>query len=164
MLFDNATFNAIEYTKILNLATEFVLSTKRFDDSLLWIVFFFLSSPFNNDSSNNKRILSEVSPGLLGHQQLFTSWYPLDNTTLSSFSDVMKVLDPLLLNFVEIFLFNKNVLVCFKLDVVKFNNFWVSPRHPQVLRCLVNFFFVVFIFICEFIVIYINIYIYILYI
>ena len=61
----------------------------------------FLSSPFNNDSSDNKRILSEVSPGLLGHQRLFTGWKPLDTTTMSSFFDVMKVLDPLLLNFVE---------------------------------------------------------------
>ena len=65
----------------------------------------FLSSPFNNDSSDNKRILSEVSPGLLGHQRLFTGWLPLDTTTLSSFFGVMKVLDPLLLNFVEDSLF-----------------------------------------------------------
>ena len=30
--------------------------------------YFFLSCPFNNDSSDNKRILSEASPVLLGHQ------------------------------------------------------------------------------------------------
>ena len=46
---------------------------------------FFLPSPFNNDSSDNKRILSEVIPGLLGHQRLFTGWKPLDTTTMSSF-------------------------------------------------------------------------------
>ena len=83
----------------------------------------FLSSPFNNDSSDNKRILSEVSPGLLGHQQLFNGWLPLDTTTLSSFFDFIKVLHPILLNFVEDLYLNKKVLVCFKLDVVKFNSF-----------------------------------------
>ena len=35
---------------------------------------FFLSSPFNNDSSDNERILSEVGPVLLGQQRLFTGW------------------------------------------------------------------------------------------
>ena len=60
----------------------------------------FLSSPFNNDSSDNKRILSEVSPGLLGHQRPLTGWQPLDTTTLGSFLVVIKVLEPLLLNFV----------------------------------------------------------------
>ena len=44
---------------------------------------------------------------------------------MSSFFDVMKVLDPLLLNFVEdsFILINKKVLVCFKLDVAQFNSF-----------------------------------------
>ena len=86
---------------------DFVLSTKGFDEPLLWIVFFFLSSPFNDDSSDNERILSEVSPVLLGQQRLFTGWQPIDTTTLSSFFDVMKVFDPLLLNFVDDFIFTK---------------------------------------------------------
>ena len=62
---------------------------------------FFLSSPFNNDSSDNKRILTEASPGLLGHQQAFSGWYPIDTTPLSSVFDVMEVLDPPLLIFLE---------------------------------------------------------------
>ena len=37
-------------------------------------IIFFLSSPFNNDSSDNEKILSEVSPGLLGQQLLFIGW------------------------------------------------------------------------------------------
>ena len=64
LLFGNTNFNAIVKTKIINLTTDFVLSIKRFDEPLLWIVFF-LSTPFNNDSSDSKRILSEMSPGLL---------------------------------------------------------------------------------------------------
>ena len=60
---------------------------------------FFLSSPFNNDSSDNKRILTEASPGLLGHQQAFSGW--IDTTALSSVFDVMEVLDPPLLIFLE---------------------------------------------------------------
>ena len=63
--------------------------------------FTFLSSPFNNDLSDNKRILSEASAGLLEYQRLFTGWQPLDTTTLSSFFDVMEILDQLMLNFVE---------------------------------------------------------------
>ena len=35
LLFGNTTFNAIENTKIINLTTDFVLSTKRFDEPLL---------------------------------------------------------------------------------------------------------------------------------
>ena len=61
----------------------------------------FLSSPFNNESSDNKRILYRVIPGLLGHQRLFVGWYLLDTATLSSYFDVIKVVDPVLLNFVE---------------------------------------------------------------
>ena len=58
LLFGNTTFNAMVNTKIINLTTDV--------EPFLWIVFFFfLSSPFNNDSSDNKRILSEVNPGLL---------------------------------------------------------------------------------------------------
>ena len=45
LLFGNTTFNAKEKTKIINLSTDFVFSTKRFDEPLLWIVFFFLFSP-----------------------------------------------------------------------------------------------------------------------
>ena len=63
--------------------------------------YFFSVFSFNNDSSDNKRILSEVNPGFLGHQRLFTGWQPLDTTTLSSFFDVMEILDQLMLNFVE---------------------------------------------------------------
>ena len=43
--FGNTTFNAIENTKIINLTIEFVLSTKRFDEPLLWTVFFFCLLP-----------------------------------------------------------------------------------------------------------------------
>ena len=65
LLFGNTTFNAKENTKIINLTVDFVLSTtNRFDEPLLWIILVFLSSPFNNDSSDNKRILSEASRGL----------------------------------------------------------------------------------------------------
>ena len=67
LMFGNITFNAKENTKNNQLGHWPFLSTRRFDESLLWIVFFFLSSPFNNDSSDIERILSEVSPGLLGH-------------------------------------------------------------------------------------------------
>ena len=35
LLFDNTTFNAIENTKIINVTIDFVLSTQRFDESLL---------------------------------------------------------------------------------------------------------------------------------
>ena len=35
LLFGNTTFNAIENTKIINLTSDFVLSTKRFDEVLL---------------------------------------------------------------------------------------------------------------------------------
>ena len=60
--------------------------------------YFFLSSHSNNDLSDNKRMLSEVSPGLLGHQQLLSDWWPLCTTTLSFTFDVMEVLeDPVLL-------------------------------------------------------------------
>ena len=68
LLFGNTTFNAKENTKIINLTIDFVLSTKRFDEPLLWIVFFFLSSLSNDNSSDNKRILSKASQGLSGHQ------------------------------------------------------------------------------------------------
>ena len=71
LLFGNATFNAKENTKIINLTIGLVLSTKRFDEPL------FMNSVFDfslNDSSDNKRILCEASPGLLIHQRLFTGW------------------------------------------------------------------------------------------
>ena len=42
LLLGNTTFNAIVNTKIINLAIDFVLSTKRFDEPLLLIVFFCL--------------------------------------------------------------------------------------------------------------------------
>ena len=72
LLFGNTTFNAKENTKIISLAIDFVLPTKTFYEPLLsfmnsTIFFFFLSSPFNNDSLDNKRILSEANPGLSGH-------------------------------------------------------------------------------------------------
>ena len=41
-------------------------------------------------------------------------------------------------------LIKKLALVCFKLNVVKFNSFQVCPRHPQVPRCLVNVFVFLF--------------------
>ena len=66
----NTAFNVKENTKIINLTIDFVLSTKRFDMPFLLVVFF-LSSLSNNDSSDNKRILSEASPGLLGNQRLY---------------------------------------------------------------------------------------------
>ena len=49
LLFGNTTFNAKEPTKIINLAIDFVLLTKGFDEPLLWTVFF-LSSLSNNDT------------------------------------------------------------------------------------------------------------------
>ena len=55
LLFGNTTFNAIENTKIINLTIDFVLSTKRFDEPLLWIVFFFLSSPFKVELSPSQK-------------------------------------------------------------------------------------------------------------
>ena len=39
LLFDNTTFNAIANTKIINLTSDFVMSTKRFDEPLLITVF-----------------------------------------------------------------------------------------------------------------------------
>ena len=45
LLFGNTTFNAIKNTKMINLTIEFVLSTKKFDEPLLWIVFFFFLLP-----------------------------------------------------------------------------------------------------------------------
>ena len=45
LLFDNTTFNTKENTKIINLIIDFVLSTNRFDELLLWIVFFFCLLP-----------------------------------------------------------------------------------------------------------------------
>ena len=45
LLFSNTTFNAKENTKIINLTIDFVLSTKRFDEPLLWIVSFFCLLP-----------------------------------------------------------------------------------------------------------------------
>ena len=45
LLFGNTTFNAIVNTKIINLTTDFVLPTKRFDEPLLWIVFIFCLLP-----------------------------------------------------------------------------------------------------------------------
>ena len=77
LLFGNTTFNAIVNTKIINLTIDFVLSTTRFDEPVLWRVFFFFcfwSYPFNYDSSDNKRILSDVSPGLLDINDSFTGW------------------------------------------------------------------------------------------
>ena len=41
LLFGNTTFNARENTKIINLTIDFILSTKRFDEPVLWVVFFF---------------------------------------------------------------------------------------------------------------------------
>ena len=72
LLFGNTTFKAKENTKITNLTNDFLLSIKIFDEILLRMVFFCLSSPFNNDSSDNKRILSKASLGLLEDQRLFT--------------------------------------------------------------------------------------------
>ena len=45
LLFGNTVFNAKENTKIFNLTIEFVLSTKKFDGPLLWILFFFFLIP-----------------------------------------------------------------------------------------------------------------------
>ena len=45
LLFSNATFNSKENTKITNLTIDFVLSTKRSDEPLLWKVFFFCVFP-----------------------------------------------------------------------------------------------------------------------
>ena len=100
LLLGNITFNTKVNTKIINLTTLFC-QLRDLMSHFYGLYIFFLSSPLNNDSSANKKILSEASPGLLGHQQLFTGQYPLDTTTLSSFFDVMKVLDSLLLIFVE---------------------------------------------------------------
>ena len=41
LLFGNTTFNAKENTKIINLVIDSVSSTKRFDEPLLWVIFFF---------------------------------------------------------------------------------------------------------------------------
>ena len=41
LLFGNTTFNARENTKIINLTIDFILSTKRFDEPVLCVVFFF---------------------------------------------------------------------------------------------------------------------------
>ena len=40
LLFYNNAFNAKENTKIINLTIDFVLLTKRFNELLLWMVFF----------------------------------------------------------------------------------------------------------------------------
>ena len=73
LLSGNTVFNAKENTKIFNLTIEFVLSTKRFDGPLLWILFFFFSYPPNKDSSDNKTILSEASSHwILQHWVLFS--------------------------------------------------------------------------------------------
>ena len=45
LLFDNTTFNTKENTKIINLTIDFGLSTKKFDEPLLWIVFFLCLLP-----------------------------------------------------------------------------------------------------------------------
>ena len=80
------------------------------------IFFFFQSSPFNDDSSDNKRILSEASPRLLGHQRLVAiRYYHID-----FFFRCHESPRSTSVNFCErFFYFNKKV--CFKLDVVKFN-------------------------------------------
>ena len=54
LLFGNTTFNAIENTKIINLTIDFVLSTKRFDEPLLWIVFFFCLLPLTTIHQTTK--------------------------------------------------------------------------------------------------------------
>ena len=73
LLLGNITFNTKVNTKIINLTTTLFCQLRDLMSRHYGLYIFFLSSPLNNDLSAKKKILSEASPGLLGHQQLFTS-------------------------------------------------------------------------------------------
>ena len=99
LLFGNTTFNAKENTKIVNLTIHFVLSTKRFDEPLLWIVFFCLL-PLTTIHQTTK----ESYPWWVQDSWTSTTIYWLVAIRyyhIEFFFDVIKVLDPLLLNSVE---------------------------------------------------------------